>query len=227
MDPDHPLYAFATDLATLMDSAGGSKIICTKHELISRTTYYEWQGGRQVPSPDALEEVAKFCGADARHWLGRRRAVLQSMALQSHGSANGEDDDPDFWDTPFEVVIGRRFPPSEGFQAIEAEFLTHLNALRLSIEAPVNTFALAARSLNSTGLSLDAIEIETILDGTLTGEKRFIYQRRIALIELISTYPLKDGDMPAAAAVTLCKKYAELSLARAEMEPGGNHWANP
>jgi len=56
LDPANPLHAFAVELRTLRDAAGASGLCDPTCERvgITRTTYYAWLGGKQLPGVDVL-----------------------------------------------------------------------------------------------------------------------------------------------------------------------------
>ncbi|WP_158716943.1 hypothetical protein [Streptomyces rimosus] len=82
LNPNDPLHAFAIDLNALRDAAGpAGKLGATCAAAgITRSTYYAWLSGAQLPSGDLLEVVVKLWGGDVAQWTERRRKAQASVA---------------------------------------------------------------------------------------------------------------------------------------------------
>jgi transcriptional regulator with XRE-family HTH domain len=82
LDPQNPLHRFASELRSLCDAAGaeGSCQATCKRAGITRTTYYAWLSGKQLPGVDALGLTVKAWGGDTVYWMNRRREVEQELA---------------------------------------------------------------------------------------------------------------------------------------------------
>ncbi|MEU9844407.1 hypothetical protein AB0C69_34920 [Actinomadura sp. NPDC048032] len=82
LDPQNPLHRFASELKSLCDAAGaeGSCQATCKRVGITRTTYYAWRSGRQLPGVDALDLAVRAWGGDTAYWMNRRREVEQELA---------------------------------------------------------------------------------------------------------------------------------------------------
>ncbi|MFB6520103.1 hypothetical protein [Streptomyces sp. NPDC056401] len=85
LDPTDPLQAFAIDLRALRDAAGatGTAVATCNATGITRTTYYAWLAGTQLPGRDVLEPTVRLWGGDVTHWLSRRRQVEENAAART------------------------------------------------------------------------------------------------------------------------------------------------
>ncbi|MFE3193106.1 helix-turn-helix domain-containing protein [Nocardia sp. NPDC059240] len=81
LDPGEPLHAFAAELRRLRDQAGssGTMIQTCKSGAISRTTYYAWLEGRQLPGRDALERIVRGWGGNVAEWAEKRRSTEELL----------------------------------------------------------------------------------------------------------------------------------------------------
>ncbi|MFF0613264.1 hypothetical protein ACFYUD_31810 [Nocardia tengchongensis] len=86
LDPGQPLHAFAVDLRRLRDQAGpvGALDQTCKLGDISRTTYYAWLEGKQLPGRDALERVVRAWGGNVNEWAEKRSATEESIIEFNH-----------------------------------------------------------------------------------------------------------------------------------------------
>ncbi|WP_382465696.1 helix-turn-helix domain-containing protein [Streptomyces noursei] len=84
MDPENPLHAFARELKELRHEAGatgGPKPTCIAVG-ISRSTYYAWLSGKQLPEQDLLERAVKHWGGDTRYWTRRRSQMVDRLTVE-------------------------------------------------------------------------------------------------------------------------------------------------
>ncbi|MFJ4474817.1 hypothetical protein [Streptomyces xanthochromogenes] len=81
--------AFAVALTALRDeagAAGGMRRTCDAAN-ISRSTYYAWLSGKQLPGRDVLEIVVKAWGGNVAEWIKLRRETEEQLA-------EGPDEEP-------------------------------------------------------------------------------------------------------------------------------------
>ncbi|MFB7810803.1 helix-turn-helix domain-containing protein [Streptomyces virginiae] len=100
LNPNNPVEAFALELRALRDAAGpaGTVTATCRAAGITRTTYYAWLSGKQLPGRDALERVVRPWGGDIAYWLERRRRAEEEAGSPTdrprprRGAAAQEDD---------------------------------------------------------------------------------------------------------------------------------------
>jgi hypothetical protein len=82
LNPSDPLHAFAMELVKLRDAAGpaGSARATCDQVGVTRTTYYAWLAGKQLPGRDSLELTVRAWGGDSGHWLELRRKTESALA---------------------------------------------------------------------------------------------------------------------------------------------------
>ncbi|MFC4034187.1 hypothetical protein ACFO3J_22310 [Streptomyces polygonati] len=82
LNPNDPLHAFAIELIGLRDAAGpAGRIKATCDQVgVTRTTYYAWLAGKQLPGRDVLELTVRAWGGDPAYWLACRRKAETALA---------------------------------------------------------------------------------------------------------------------------------------------------
>ncbi|MYT33802.1 MULTISPECIES: hypothetical protein [unclassified Streptomyces] len=163
LDPNHPHYAFISDLRTLRDRAGTRGLLkqtCDTAE-ISRATYYGVLNGTQLPTRETLARMVKAWGGDVAAWMERRREV-------------GEVGDQTAAAAPVAS-------PQVDRRRAEREFCRHLNT--------IHTFLYSLEPRDLAGQGLTEKLVVDVLRGTLQGRDHWNdFRIRCAVVEQLEEF---------------------------------------
>ncbi|MGW7020440.1 hypothetical protein ACWGGS_13980 [Streptomyces decoyicus] len=226
LDPDDPLHAFAIELRALRDVAGSDgtfKATCARVG-ISRSTYFAWLGGKQLPGRDLLELVVESWGGDIAYWLERRRQAEQALEYLKVPSASPQEEVDAGGPYNDETVLSHRLKGGPDYTKLseledvgelstqqrhaDQEFLAQIQYLVSDMPSVPPPFLLRRHTDYSPE------QVSDILAGTYYGSPEGkLHAREQVVKALEGFYPDREiGDAwPIGLRVQLCLKWAEVA----------------